>query len=146
MRRLLACTCDNWTGTVVKKYLQDIRNNKGQTDEARGHASLICCSIEMYEKNSHGEILPKAEVDQQEVLSKKVEIGTNVVPLQLGVDQDATEYIDILRSRPSYSIMDTVVYDLSKFPDLNSEPFFRFNIVGQLIDHSLSCQSSVTEL
>lgn len=131
VERLLSCTSDNWTEYSVKKFLQSIKNNKGQTAEARDHASLICCSIKMYETHEipHG-VAPEEDAANLNTTDNGSTIdspdSSGLMPLK-NTNEEAAEYIQALRG--SKGIM-KVKYSQSSFPELNSEPFFRFNIVG----------------
>lgn len=132
MKRLLSCSSDKWTTKhSVKQYLQSMQNNKGQTAEARDHANLICCSIDLYEKHQFPNAPPGHET-----------LPEGLVPLACA-DVEAAEYMHLLR-KSCGTAADSVIYDLSAFPNLNSEPFYRFNIVG-LQSHNVVA-SEVTEV
>jgi len=146
VRRLLSCTCDNWTGSSVKKFLQDLKHNKAQTEEARGHAGLILCSIKMFENSTSPEIHchPDSEAKYQDVQSHTDDVCVD--PL-LNTDLDASEYMHTLYKSSNCTVMNSVDYDTSTFPELNSAPFFRFNIVGELhVKSVLESPKGVTEL
>lgn len=146
VRRLLSCTCDDWTGSSVKKYLQDIKQNKGQTEEAKGHAALILCSIELFEKSNSPEVYRHPDNKTQQEDSQSDTEDVCVVPL-LNTDVNASEYIHFLSTCSNCTVTHSVVYDTSTFPELNSAPFFRFNIVGELhTNHDFECPKGVTEL
>lgn len=159
VERLLSCSHDNWTEASVKKYLQGIKQNKGQTEEARGHASLICCSIDMFGKSKRTPSSPTAPAAASRVIKlgssmarSLTEKGQGTISSGasgslarvelLSTDEEATEYMHILRSS-NCPVSDCIAYDLSIFPNLNSEPFFRFNIVADSKKYFIGSEKSI---
>jgi hypothetical protein len=130
----MSWSSDNWTEDSVKKFLQNIKKNKGQTAEARDHASLICCSIDMYEKykSSHADVAADITHSRDdESVKHSISSRSDGVPLKHTDDADAAEYMQIFRrSSCTVATSATIRYDVSSFPGLNSEPFYRFNIIG----------------
>lgn len=145
VKRLLSCTSDDWTEYSVKKFLQSITNSKGQTTEARDHASLICCSIKMYEMHKFPQVnIPEEHMltsDGAENGSTRHSFNSSGLVRLKKMDTDASEYIYTLRGSNG-TITDSLKYSQSAFPELNSEPFFRFNIVG--VQHHAQCGSFST--
>jgi hypothetical protein len=153
VKRLLSCTSDNWTEHSVKKFLQDIKSNNGQTAEARDHASLICCSIDMFEKqkfsssNTCGDTRSGHPHTAAAAGDSRPHSDNSSGAVSLtSTDREAAEFMQIFRTSKC-TIADTISYDLSAFPALNSEPFFHFNIVGvQCVGGRVSAVNSTTTL
>jgi hypothetical protein len=145
-----------WTGGgSLKKLLENIKKNTGQTHEARDHASLIFCSIEMFEKQnlaatatvSAAAFSCQSSADEQDSAEKQQQQQEGEQKQEQGEPepeeeeqwgpraraeaeaQEAAEYMHLLRST-SRGIADPVAYDTRPLPELNAEPFFRFHIVG----------------
>lgn len=142
VKRLLSCTSDNWTEYSVKKYLQSLRDNKGQTTEARDHANLICSSISMYETHqiSHDNVHEEEHPTKRSGNDCAAQlVNLDLVPLKR-TDAEAAEFMHLWRGS-NCAVADTINYDLSAFPELNSEPFFRFDIVG--VQYNVSTRDSI---
>ena len=143
VRLLLSIDSKKWGDFNVKKYLQSIINSKGQTMEARDHASLICCSIELYEKQQKIKMRGKQNLVEVSDGANGVLVDRDApifppLPFQY-VDEEADEFIQIFR-RSNCKLSETIKYDMSCFPRLNMEPFFFFEIIGV---HSLEKSGSI---